>query len=400
MNERMLWNSRIQFFLKEISRYSKYMFNNHLVIILIIGAGGLGLYYQKWLAELSPQFPVAFVISIIMMVVLTSGSIITMLKEADIIYLLPMESRLKKYFLNAFIFSYSIQAVITVAIFMITAPLYSERYGLTGMKLLILITILLLAKLWNMAVVWETTYSLNHSSRLQDKWIRYVVNFLFLFSLISEIYIMIILVMIVMISILYIKYNATKNKVLNWHYLIEKEQSRWALFYRIANMFVDVPHMRVQIKRRKWMDFLLSNIPYGKKHTYGYLYLRTFLRSGDYLGLFIRLVIIGSGLIILMPNAYVAVTVSTAFLYFIAFQLVTLFDHHSNMIWLKLYPINNIQKEQSFRKLFSIILMIGAGIFTIVVGLVTLNILATVVTLLLGVTLSYFYGKMKKLKSH
>lgn len=400
MNEQMLWGSRLQSFIKEISRYSKYMLNNHLVIILIIGAGGGGLYYQRWLAVLSPDFPVALVISLIMMIVLSAGSIITMLKEADIIYLLPMESRLKKFFLNGFIFTSCIQIIVTLVVFIVTVPLYSARYGLTGFHFLTLTAILMLVKLWNLAVIWETTYSLNQSSRSQDKLIRYVINFFFLYTLIREQYVFTFIITSLMIVYLFVKYLSTKNKVLNWHYLIEKEQSRWAFFYRIANMFVDVPHMRVQIKRRKWLDFLLSAIPYDKKNTYRYLYLRTFLRSGDYFGLFVRLIVIGSGIIYFIPNRYVVVTVSIAFLYFIAFQLITLFDHHSNMIWLKLYPVNNVEKEQAFRHLLATILKVGTIIFSVVVFLVTFDNLATVLTFGLGLMLSYFYSKNKKLKSH
>jgi len=61
--------------------------------------------------------------------------------------------------------------------------------------------------------------------------------------------------------------------------------------YRIANMFVDVPALKERVSRRKWLDFVLSMI--GEKRTYLYLYTRTFLRSGNYFGLYMRLLVIG-----------------------------------------------------------------------------------------------------------
>ncbi len=104
MNSTALWKERFRHFLQEVRTYSKYVFNDHLkfIFVFIIGAGAY--YYQQWLQTLTPSFPTALVMAVLLGFVLTAGSIQTLLKEADLVYLLPVEQKLKPYFTKAFLF--------------------------------------------------------------------------------------------------------------------------------------------------------------------------------------------------------------------------------------------------------------------------------------------------------
>src|SRR5699024_10600324 len=147
--------------------------------------------------------------------------------------------------------------------FAISLPLYHAKYHASGIGSLILGSLFLLVKLWNMAVVWECTYAIDVSVRQRDMWIRIVINFFFFYTLLKGWHLYTILCVACMVGYLLIQYIRTKGKSINWEYLIECEQRSWMFFYRIANMFVDVPHMKVKVKRRKWLDFLLANIPFS-----------------------------------------------------------------------------------------------------------------------------------------
>ena len=81
---------------------------------------------------------------------------------------------------------------------------------------------------------------------------------------------------------------------LKWDLLISQEEKRMASFYRLANMFTDVPKLKDTVKRRKWLDIFINRIAFSRDKTYLYLFSRAFLRSSDYLGLFIRLTVIGA----------------------------------------------------------------------------------------------------------
>ena len=77
--------------------------------MFIIGAGAY--YYQQWLQTLTTSFPTALVMAVLIGLVLTAGSIQTLLK-ADLVYLLPVEEKLKPYFTKAFLFTFMIQLYI------------------------------------------------------------------------------------------------------------------------------------------------------------------------------------------------------------------------------------------------------------------------------------------------
>ena len=135
MNSTALWKERFRHFLKEVRTYSKYVFNDHLkfIFVFIIGAGAY--YYQQWLQTLTPSFPTAIVMAVLLGLVLTAGSIQTLLKEADLVYLLPVEEKLKPYFTKAFLFTFMIQLYIIAMVAAALAPLYFQQMKQTGANL-------------------------------------------------------------------------------------------------------------------------------------------------------------------------------------------------------------------------------------------------------------------------
>ncbi len=166
------------------------------------------------------------------------------------------------------------------------------------------------------------------------------------------------------------------------------------LLYRIANMFVDVPALKERVARRKWLDFILAMI--GEKRTYLYLYTRTFLRSGNYFGLYVRLLALGGVILYFIPFLYGRFIVSLIFLYLIGYQLLTLWKHHRMKIWLDLYPVGGEEKKKDFLTLLNAILITGSVIFTIIFLLATKDFMMTGILLVVSIVFSigfvYQYG--------
>ncbi len=100
-------------------------------------------------------------------------------------------------------------------------------------------------------------------------------------------------------------------------------------FYRVANMFSDVPHIKNRVKKRQWLVSLVTrNIPFEKRFSFDYLFRVTFVRSGDYVGMYTRLIIIGGLFIFLIPNVWVKLIFVVLFLYLSSFQMMALYQHH------------------------------------------------------------------------
>ncbi|WP_144501956.1 ABC transporter permease EcsB [Bacillus thuringiensis] len=395
MNSTALWKERFRHFLKEVRTYSKYVFNDHLkfIFVFIIGAGAY--YYQQWLQTLTPSFPAALVMAVLIGLVLTAGFIQTLLKEADLVYLLPVEEKLKPYFTKAFLFTFMIQLYIIAIVAAALAPLYFQQMKQTGAGYIWIVLAFVIVKAWNLFVAWEKSFLTDQNIQRADWFIRFILNGLFVYFLVERTSVLFIGgIVLLMVLYLAIMHQMVKGKPLNWEYLISEEGKKMMLLYRIANMFVDVPALKERVARRKWLDFILSMI--GEKRTYLYLYTRTFLRSGNYFGLYVRLLALGGVILYFIPFLYGRFIVSFIFLYLIGYQLLTLWKHHRMKIWLDLYPVGGEEKKKDFLTLLNAILIIGSVIFTVIFALATKDFMMTgillIVSILFSIGFVYQYG--------
>ncbi|MEB9407085.1 ABC transporter permease EcsB [Bacillus cereus] len=395
MNSTALWKERFRHFLKEVRTYSKYVFNDHLkfIFVFIIGAGAY--YYQQWLQTLTSSFPTALVMAVLIGLVLTAGSIQTLLKEADLVYLLPVEQKLKPYFTKAFLFTFMIQLYIIAIVAAALAPLYFQQMKQTGAGYIWIVLAFVIVKAWNLFVAWEKSFLTDQNIQRADWFIRFILNGLFVYFLVERTSVLFIGgIVLLMVLYLAIMHQMVKGKPLNWEYLISEEGKKMMLLYRIANMFVDVPALKERVARRKWLDFILSII--GEKRTYLYLYTRTFLRSGNYFGLYVRLLALGGVILYFIPFLYGRFIVSFIFLYLIGYQLLTLWKHHRMKIWLDLYPVGGEEKKKDFLTLLNAILIIGSVIFTVIFALATKDFMMTgillIVSILFSIGFVYQYG--------
>ncbi|ALZ63201.1 TPA: ABC transporter permease EcsB [Bacillus cereus] len=395
MNSTALWKERFRQFLKEVRTYSKYVFNDHLkfIFVFIIGAGAY--YYQQWLQTLTTSFPTALVMAVLIGLVLTAGSIQTLLKEADLVYLLPVEEKLKPYFTKAFLFTFMIQLYIIAIVAAALAPLYFQQMKQTGAGYIWIVLAFVIVKAWNLFVAWEKSFLTDQNIQRADWFIRFILNGLFVYFLVERTSVLFIGgIVLLMVLYLAIIHQMVKGKPLNWEYLISEEGKKMMLLYRIANMFVDVPALKERVARRKWLDFILSMI--GEKRTYLYLYTRTFLRSGNYFGLYVRLLALGGVILYFIPFLYGRFIVSLIFLYLIGYQLLTLWKHHRMKIWLDLYPVGGEEKKKDFLTLLNAILITGSVIFTIIFALATKDFMMTgillIVSILFSIGFVYQYG--------
>ncbi|WP_095022007.1 ABC transporter permease EcsB [Bacillus thuringiensis] len=395
MNSTALWKERFRHFLKEVRTYSKYVFNDHLkfIFVFIIGAGAY--YYQQWLQTLTSSFPAALVMAVLIGLVLTAGSIQTLLKEADLVYLLPVEEKLKPYFTKAFLFTFMIQLYIIAIVAAALAPLYFQQMKQTGAGYIWIVLAFVIVKAWNLFVAWEKSFLTDQNIQRADWFVRFILNGLFVYFLVERTSVLFIGgIVLLMVLYLAIMHQMVKGKPLNWEYLISEEGKKMMLLYRIANMFVDVPALKERVSRRKWLDFILSII--GEKRTYLYLYTRTFLRSGNYFGLYVRLLALGGVILYFIPFLYGRFIVSFIFLYLIGYQLLTLWKHHRMKIWLDLYPVKVDEKKKDFLTLLNAILIIGSVIFTVIFALATKDFMMTGILLILSILFSigfvYQYG--------
>ncbi|MBS4177501.1 ABC transporter permease [Lederbergia citrea] len=365
-----LWRERVQAYIKELRRYFKYIFNDHLLFVLIFGGGAAIYYYSEWVKTLGSGFPVGMVMAVVLAIFLAASPIHTLLKQADIVFLLPLEIKLSSYFKKGIKLSFVTQGYILLLLLAAFMPMYAKVTGNGFKTFFYLLAIILVLKVWNLYIHWMMLKVNDRHALFFDWLIRYLLNAILLYFIIEEASFWFIGVILLIMAAITLYFRETvKNKPLRWDLLIEKEQGRMQVFYRAANMFTDVPHLSGQVKRRRWLDPLFSHIPYGSGQTYRFLYARTIVRTSEFSGLIIRLSIISAILLIYNSNVYFSAAISMLFLYLTGFQLVPMLRRHELKVWTGLYPVNPSQKRIAFLGLLLKVLVCQAILFGISAGI-------------------------------
>ncbi|WML38662.1 ABC transporter permease [Neobacillus sp. OS1-2] len=396
-DEKKLWRDRAGGRMKDIGRYLRYIFNGHLVIVLLFLIGTGAFYYQKWLETLSTAFPAEIILAVIMGFFITYSPVYNFLLEADNVFLLPLEEKLKGYFIRSGVASFVFQGYILLMVLAVLMPMYAHVSESGFHSFIPFLSVLLIAKVWNLAVSWKIHYYVEVSVHRWDMVVRYFLNVAFSYLLFKQANLVILLVMAFIMGFYYYSFLVRTRKMgLKWDQLINQEEKRMASFYRLANMFTDVPKLKDTVKRRKWLDLFISKIPFSQEKTYLFLFSRTFLRSSDYLGLFIRLTVIGALAIYFISFGFGQILLGVLFLYLTGFQLLPLWNHHQNKLWIDIYPVAPKFKTASFHFLLMVILTVQAIIFALFI-LVKGEIMISLLALLAGLAFNYlfifFYGK-------
>jgi ABC-2 type transport system permease protein len=367
-DEKKLWKDRSVHRLKEFGVYLRYILNGHLVVVLLFLIGTAAFYYQNWISTLSQEFPAEIIIAVILGVFLTHSPVYTFLLEADQVFLIPLETRLKGYFFRSGLLSLVFQGYILLMVLAIVMPMYAHVSANGYQSFFIFLIILLVIKGWNIAVNWKIHYYVQPAVYTWDMFVRYFINVLVTFLLFNNAHFLFLLIIAVIMASYYRAFSVrTKKMGLKWDLLIAQEEKRMASFYRLANLFTDVPKLKDTVKRRKWLDWLIKRISFSQDKTYDYLFARTFLRSSDYLGLFIRLTVIGGIALYFISFGAGQILLSLLFIYLTGFQLLPLWNHHQNKLWIDLYPVTQDHKTTAFHSLLMRILIIQSSIFTVII---------------------------------
>lgn len=394
MNNRTLWKKRSGARFKELLRYGRYIFNDHLLIVMIFLLGGGAYYYNQWVGSLDHTFPAAMLFAFIFAFLLSGGNVITFLKEPDQVYLLPMETELKPYFIRSFLFTYFWRLYIQFMTLLVLTPVYLHTSGTQG-GLLFFALLLAGMTAFNLFHRWNVDYDQDPSTVTADYWLRIIFNGMLVFFFMEGRWILTCITFIIFLFYGLYFFEKRRRSGLPWERLVANEERRMARFYRFANLFTDVPELRNRVKRRKWADLFVKK-NYLSDETYAYLLSRTFLRSGDYFGLSVRLTVICSLVIWGVKNPFASSAAAFVFIYLTGIQLLPLWKHHDSVLWSQLYPLDDGLKRKSFLKLLYRILFVQAIVFSLILSVVNgpgQGFLLLLVLSLFCYVFVYIYGK-------
>ncbi|MEH6937508.1 ABC transporter permease [Bacillus sp. JJ664] len=374
---KQLWSSRYKSYLKEISKYGRYIFNDHIKFVLVFGFGGGAYYYQQLLKTISLDFPAVLFISIVFALLVTSGQITTYFKGPDLYYLLPLEKRMKGYFIRSYFITFLVQAYLLLMFLGVIYPIYKKFMLGETTSFIVFIIIIFLLKAYHLFVSFLHTSNKGILSRALDYCVRAIGSFFFIYALLSKWNIILLFNPIIWLAVYAILIQTiSQNKRVQWERNVKLDTSRLASFYRFANLFTDVPSIQQQVRRRRWADPIIKNIK--TKNAADYLLVRTFIRNGNYLSMFIRQLFVGAFVIYLVPTVIGKIIIGVLLLYMIGIQnMAILKQYNYHMLW-KIYPYTNDENKKSISTLLYILLVICSVVFSVIVlvkGMTALNFL-------------------------
>lgn len=298
-----LFQKRRRDFLERCSKYLRYVLNDHFVLVLMVFLGFLSLQYRQLLIAFPENtWPIILIVLAISFLILFSGSIATYLEEADQVFLLTKEKEVLEELAAASRRSYLLWSGLQVLVQLLLLPIYL-KLGLAVWMVVVYIVVLLVAK-----------------------------YFLVKYQLATY----------------------QQQGVLNWSTAIQDEQKRKQTILRFFALFTTVKGISTTVKPRKYLNGILRLLHF--RQTWFYLYLRAFLRAGDYFGLSLRLFLLILLSLIAIEEAWLSIGLVLVFHYLLLFQLLGLYKHYDYQYLTQLYPLDIKAKVKDFQHLLRVIL--------------------------------------------
>lgn len=391
--------------------YSKYIFNSHLIMFLIIVLGAVLINYSKWIAIASKVelYSVYTAATLVFSYYLVSTKIKTYIKEADAVFLLPLEKYYRKVGLKTVINSTIVHIITVIIFYFVTKPITNLIGNIDRLSIFMLLIVII----WNNLLKYLQV--IHYKEVIWSKLLLFIVIFIQLLEVFFEntairvIYF--ISIMVLAVFTLHIMKNAgnklnakdQEKYVVNWNQAADYDKHRIESYLKFVNMFVDVPLSGVKVARRKYFDILLPKLTkdnFKKENSFKYYYYRVFLRQENTVYLALRLMLLAVLVIYSFKNTYVSGLAIISYSYLTIIQLVPLYKQMSNNIWHSILPVSEDIKIKSYKQLLTSVMIVTTLLLGVVSILLssfsTMNILVIIGSVVIANIISkIFIGKVK-----
>ncbi|KMK76761.1 ABC transporter permease [Alkalihalobacillus pseudalcaliphilus] len=377
MDIQTLWGLRVQEFYKKMFKYYSIIGANVVYFFLIISSIFL-YYFHLFLQWIPPQISVEVILSLFVGFILIRTKVRTFVKRADIHFLLPLEWRLRPYFIKSLIYSFVIDVIKLVGFITFFVSLFLHT---THINLLFLCFIIGMAA-YNVLMKWIEQWLANHVQLVLHRLNRFFLICFMCYFLFKNEWLYALILM--SINFVYLLYFIRKKRNLNWQWQIDEEESALLRNFKFINFFIDVPNLKRSFRSRRLLTMLLRrSIPHNRSNTFVYLYSHLFVRYNDYFYLYLRLTVIGLFVNYAMPAS--GWIINLLILFMTGFQVIPL--QHELKENVLLYPISKSQIKDSFLKF--VLLILYTQFFLLYFAMFLLTFTANLFNLVIGCLFVY-----------
>ncbi|WP_033541421.1 ABC transporter permease [Planococcus sp. CAU13] len=355
-----VWSRRLQRYTLEVQNYFKYIFTGHIAVVLLFAIGAAGYAYSDWVQNVPPDFPAAWILAGIFGILLAYSPPSTLLKEADMVYFLPLENKLDEFLKPARRWSFVSQLYLPVVAFVVSLPMVNALYGLDTSYLIGFPLLVLIIKWWNIQTEFSFRKAYSGHRVWADRLVRFVLAAAFTLFYVDNLVLIAALLLFAMI--VYGKWVQQRAAGLPFPYehFVRLEENRMLRFYQFANYFTDVPQIKGKIKQRSWLNWVYRIIGNKPKDAHYYLVWRTFIRSDELFYLWVRLTLLAMAGAWLIPFPIAAAIFAAALAFASAIQIWQGLNQTQHFRMDNLFPLSAFSRQQAVKKLIFIVQMLQA----------------------------------------
>lgn len=395
-----VWSKRLHSSTLEVQNYLKYIFTGHIAVVLLFALGAAGYAYSDWVQNVPEGFPGAWLLAFIFGVLLAYSPPSTLLKEADMVYFLPLESKLDEFLKPALRWTFLSQLYLPVVAFIVSLPMVNAIYGLEISYLFGFPLLVLIIKWWNIQMEFSFRKAFAGANAWLDRTARFALAAAFTFFYVTDWILIAALILFAMI--VYGKWvqNRTAGLPFPYEHFVRLEENRMLRFYQFANYFTDVPQIKGKIKARRWLNWIYKIIGKEPKDAHYYLVWRTFIRSDELFYLWIRLTLMSMAGAWLIPFPVAVAVFGGALAFATAIQLWQGLNQTQHFRMDNLFPLSDYTRQQAVWKLIAILQSIQsilvAAVLLFIGAYVTAGMIFTAILLISLATIAYAKNKKQK----
>lgn len=355
MELRALRRQRRSIFWGKVLPFVPYIFQSGLAVVLLLSMIAFSAWYTAFLNNIPPNLPIRWIMLVVLGPLAVYSSFRTYLAQADLIFLLPQESRMKEYLNPAIRSGIMYKLIGLLLILLLIWPLYIRSEG-HPQPFWLLLTALILLKLLSAYGTWQEFRMVTARSRAGYRLLRYCFILLMLAAWLWQPAWKSAVFMLMLSLNYYLALRFPLKHNVPWENLIAAEKAGSAKVMRFLSWFVDVPLEGQRVIRRSWLSSAGNRISWNSASAYRYLLIKTFIRS-ELLGILLRLLPLGMLLSYWNGGSWFGVGIYLFFILLAGMQLTMLRHVHHDSPAASYYPLPQGARRGAVIYLSSVLLL-------------------------------------------
>ena len=332
-----LWASRKREFWGKVMPYMRYVLQSGLgALMLFVLVAGTAL-YASFIEHIPPTFPIKEVALLLVAPAVAYTTYRTLLRPADLAFLLRIEHRMSGYMKRSVRYSLWPRTVLLIAVWCVLWPLYSRAED-NPKNFIFTLILLLMLKAVAAFGAWKERHYSDNRRRIAARYVRYLwacgatACWLWL-NMPAALFV------IGVSGLVYIGWLVTGRTLrFPWEAHFEAEKAHEGRVYLFLSGFVDLPATDERRYARPWLNFIGNRFALRKPFAYRYLLMKTLVRS-ELLGILLRLVIIGAVLLYWTNATEWSLLLYAAVVFVAGTQMGAVFAFHRHDVWQEVYPL-------------------------------------------------------------